>query len=668
MPGESPPPPPRVCLGRDELIERIVDLAERLIPVALIGAGGIGKTSIALTLLHDDRIKQRFGENRWFIRCDQFPTSRTNFLRRLSEATGAGIENPEELTPLRPFLSSKQMLIILDNAESALDPRGTDAQEIYAVVEELSQFNNVWLCITSRISTVPPECETLGIPTLPVEAALDAFYRIYNRGERSDRINNILERLDFHPLSITLLATVAHHSIWDTNRLAKEWEQQRTGVLHTQHNKSLAATIELSLASPMFQEFGPDAQELLGVVAFFPQGVNENNLDWLFPSIPNRGDIFDKFCILSLTYRNNGSITMLAPLRDYLCLKHPTSSPLLRAIKKRYFRRLAVDVHPDRPGFEEARWIASEDVNVEHLLGAFMSVDANSEGVWDVCACFMDHLYWHKPRLVLLGPKIEGLSDDHPSKPHCLFELSRLFNSVGNCAESKRLLNHALKLWREQRDDFQVAQTLRFLANTNRMLDLHEEGISQAKEALEICERLNDTAGQARSLGYLAWLLWRDNQLVVAEEAASRAIGLLLDNGDQFMVCQCHRVLGYICHSKGETENAIDHFGTALGIASSFNWDDQRFWNHYSLAKLFSDEDRFDDAHAQVERSKLFATNDAYYLGRAVELQARLWYKQRMLEEAKSAAEYTASVYEKLGAAWDLETCQRLLRQIEETS
>ncbi|KAF9650091.1 hypothetical protein BDM02DRAFT_3112699 [Thelephora ganbajun] len=667
IPGESPPPAPRACFGREELIEKIIVLTESLTPIALIGVGGIGKTSIALTILHNNRIKEWFGVNRRFIRCDKFPASLTHFLRRLSEVIGAGVENPEDLTPLRPFLSSKKILLVLDNAESVLDPQGANAQEIYDVVEELTHFDNICLCITSRISTIPSDCETLEIPTLPMEAARDTFYRIYKHGERSDSVNAILKRLDFHPLSITLLATVAHHNKWSTGQLTREWERRRTGVLQTEHNKSLAATIELSLASPMFQELGPDARELLGAIAFFPQGVDENNLGWLLPNIPNGTTVLDKFCILSLTYRSNNFITMLAPLRDYLCPKDPKSSPLLCTTKERYLTRMSVELDPNRPGFGDAQWITSEDVNVEHLLDVFTSIDANSDNIWDASADFMRHLFWHKKRLIVLKPKIEGLPDDHRSKPECLLELSQLFRSVGNYTENQRLLMHASKLWRERGDGYQVAKTLMFLAYTNRRLLLHKEGILQAKESLEICEQLNHTVGQAHSLRCLAWLLQGDNQFDAAEAAASRAIDVFKVLDEKFEVCQAYRLLGKICHSKGKgkREEAISHFKAALELAATSDWYSQLFWNNYSLAELFLDEEKFDDARVHVERAKSHAVNDPFLLGRGTHLQAIFWYKRRRLEEAKSEALCAVEVFEKLGSALDLKECRDLLRDIQ---
>jgi len=618
-------------------------------------------------VLHDDRIKKRFGEDRRFIRCDQFPASRVHFLRRLSKAIGAGVENPEDLTPLRPFLSSKEMFVVLDNAESILDSQGTDAREIYDIVGELTQFDNICLCITSRVSTVPPDCGTLKVPTLSMKAAYDAFYRIYKQGERTDRINNILEQLDFHPLSITLLATVAQQNEWDASRLTREWERQRTGVLHAHHSGSLAATIELSLASPIFQQLDPDARELLGVVAFFPQGVKEKNADWLFPAISDGPNMLDKFCVLSLTYRSNGFITMLAPLRDYLRPKDPMSSPLLGTTKEHYLTRLPADVYPDDPGFKESKWITSEDLNVEHLLDVFTSIDTNLETIWDSCSGFIKCLYWHKPRLIILGPKIEALPDDHPSKPQCLQGLSSLFHTVGNFAEQKRLLTRTLKLWRERGDDWEVARILGYLSDANRRLGLCEEGIKQAREASEMFERLGETVGQARCLIDLAEALLGDGQIDAAEETASRAIELLPEKGEQNLACNCHQTLGDIYNSKGDTERAIHHLEISLRIASSLNLDPGLFWSHYALAEVFFMDGRFSDAHAHVEHAKSHTVNDTYLLARASELQAMFWKDQHRFEEAKSEALRALDMYEKLGAANDAEDVRYLLGEIDDT-
>ena len=166
------------------------------------------------------------GENRRFIRCDQFPATRNHFLRHLSNISGA-----------------------LDNAESPLDTQEPSAREVSADADKLARFANICICITSRVSPIPPSCETFEIATLSAEVAHDTFYRIYEHTERpAEPINDILKQLDFHPLSIVLLATVAQYNKWGADRVTTELERQQTGVLHLQHFGILATTIELSLA------------------------------------------------------------------------------------------------------------------------------------------------------------------------------------------------------------------------------------------------------------------------------------------------------------------------------------------------------------------------------------------------------------------------------------
>ena len=111
---------------------------------------------------------------------------------------------------------------------------------------------------------------------------------------------------------------------------------------------------------------------------------------------------------------------------------------------------------------------------------------------------------------------------------------------------------------------------------------------------------------------------------------------------------------------------AIHHYEVALEIASSLNLDSQLFWVHYGLAQLFSGEGRLDDAHTHIENARSHAISDKYNLGRAMEVQADLWYKQRMFEKARSGASHAADIYEKFGAARDLAECRGLLRRIDE--
>ena len=661
--GESPPPAQRI-FGREELVKNIVDLADTdcPTPIALIGTSGIGKTSVALAVLQDDRIKQRFGDHRRLLRCDQFSASLPNFLRRLSEVIGAGIANPTDLASLRPSLSRNRMLIIIDNAESICG--GSTTKDIDPVVEELSRFRNICLCITSRISIIPTRCKVIDVPTLSVEAARETFHSIYRRGEQSDAVDDILKQLDFHPLSVILLATAAKHNKWDIGQLEKQWEEQRTGVLRTRWHGSLAATIEFSLRSPMFQGLGPHARDLLGVVAFFPLGIDENNLDWLFPSITDREKIFDGFCVLSLTHRNEGFITMLAPLRDHLCPKDPMSTLLLCSVKEHYLSRLSLSFRAAARGNDQTRWIASEDVNAEHLLDIFTSIDANSQSVWDACGSFFFHLFLHKPRLPVFGPKIWTLPDDHPLKLGCLSELSRLYWSIGDSAEHRRLECHALKLYRERGDDHQVAFTLQRLAALNCSPDLCEEGIQQSREAMTIFQRLGELEWVADCHVRLSYLFRHANRPVDAEECESQAIGLidaLMPVAPPFTRGILHGLLCGIYSSRRDTEKVIFHHEAAY---EDIPHRSHRFSSHCGRAKIRIAEGRFDDAEAQLEHAGSLAANDSAESGVLMLHRAYLLRGRGKFEEARSEAFRALDLVEKFGGGDNVEEVKGLLHLI----
>jgi hypothetical protein len=74
-------PSPRRCFGRKNLIEDLVAtvLAERPMPIPVLGPAGIGKSTVCITALHDARVVARFGERRYFVRCNSAKTGEAVF-------------------------------------------------------------------------------------------------------------------------------------------------------------------------------------------------------------------------------------------------------------------------------------------------------------------------------------------------------------------------------------------------------------------------------------------------------------------------------------------------------------------------------------------------------------------------------------------------------------
>ena len=144
------------------------------------------------------------------------------------------------------------------------------------------------------------------------------------------------------------------------------------------------------------------------------------------------------------------------------------------------------------------------------------------------------------------------------------------------------------------------------------------------EETLEIFERLGEVKGQAQCLNQLVWLFWYSTDVDAAEKAALRMIDLLPEEGQELFACDLYLTLGRIYEFKGEKDEAVHHFETALSLASTYNRREEPFWIHRSLADLFRDEGEFDYANAHTERANSHAIDYAYKRGRAMQMQTKV--------------------------------------------
>ena len=321
-PSSPLPPLPTSFFGRDAIIDDLLGLAGRSASLTLFGAGGNGKTAMALTLLHHEQIAAKFGKHRHFIYCDSLMNSLDGFLERLSDAIDLG--HTADMEELRSrFGSSPPCMLVLDGVDSILDTLAPGAAEITTAIEEFGRCKHICLIATSRMDIRIQDFRHIEVPTLPADGARDAFYDRCRMG-RSTEVDKLLTDLDFHPLSIELLAGAVLENSWDESGLLKAWNDSKANVLTESGRQSLEDTIQSILLTPTIQGLGITARQTLEAIAPYPSGVRESKLESRFSHISGVGEAANALCKFSLLYRQDGFVKMLSPFRFYFLESIPT--------------------------------------------------------------------------------------------------------------------------------------------------------------------------------------------------------------------------------------------------------------------------------------------------------------------------------------------------------
>ncbi|KAJ6603297.1 P-loop containing nucleoside triphosphate hydrolase protein, partial [Mycena vulgaris] len=326
--------------GRETELEHIVqNLMQESARIAILGSGGMGKTSLARAALHYPAVAGKY-QYRFFVACDSATTD-----IELAELVGShlGLKPAKNITKtVIQYLSrSPPCLLVLDNLETSWEE-----PESRAGVEEflslLTDMQHLALMITMRGAERPRKLRwtrPLLVPLQPLSdaAARQTFFDIADDIHEDQDITQLLELTDHMPLAVYLLAHLVDYE--GAPNVLHRWKTEKTALLSAGHGKgsNLDASITISFSSPRMTS---GAKELLSLLSILPDGLSDVEL---LQSKLAIGNVLTSNAVLlqtSLAYMDNMRLRALAPIREYMQHAHPPSLSQVQPLKNHFYSLL----------------------------------------------------------------------------------------------------------------------------------------------------------------------------------------------------------------------------------------------------------------------------------------------------------------------------------------
>ncbi|KAJ6592099.1 hypothetical protein DFH09DRAFT_1273302 [Mycena vulgaris] len=337
------PSEPKIFHGREAELADILKLFMQETPrIAILGGGGMGKTSLARAVLHHPTITGEYAQHRIFVACDS-TLSKDELVILIGAHLGLKPTKNLAKVILHHFTTNPACLLILDNLETLWESR-----EIRRDIEEflslLTEVKHLALIITMR-GTERPASVNWTRPFLPAlkpltqAAARQTFIDIADDGHDSDDIDKVLLLTDNMPLAIDLIAHLVDSE--GCSQVLARWEEEKTSVISDGYDRrsNLNKSISMSLSSPRLRSV-PHWHDLLSLLSMLPDGLSD--IELVQSKLPIKDILSCKAALLStsLAYSDDQrQFKVLVPIREYLARSHPPMDYLVQALLN-YFHQL----------------------------------------------------------------------------------------------------------------------------------------------------------------------------------------------------------------------------------------------------------------------------------------------------------------------------------------
>ena len=470
-----PPPKPEIFHGREEHLAQLVGLvvSDQPARIALTGAGGMGKTTVALAILHDNSVCERFEARRFFISCEAAIDAQdaARFLARTLSLE----PSKDPLSDVVQHLKDQpRTLIVVDNLETIwINDQTRSSTELF--LRTLASVETVTLIITTRGIALPPGIrwsnkKTAGLDPLPLAAAQEVFIDVAGEPDspaEADATTQLLRAVDCVPLAVWLLAQLAQRGNAPSH-LMKRCTNSTTRVLRTEasgREHNIEASIELSLFFLPTRDVDAGPRDLLSACSLLPDGLLpavREQLRKAFEDIDSAADLLQRHALVNIGPA--GELKMLSPVRQFILRCHPVSDVHTTALRRIYFA-IAMDAptDPNKDFQERVAKFAPEYANVMAFLLYLSKDDSNiTDRLVNAAA---------QAQYKVLGSRLD-VAD-------CLMRLGNLFHLQGNSEVALRKLGAAREEFSTFNDRLRLANTAWHLARVHWDLSQQSEALVQ---------------------------------------------------------------------------------------------------------------------------------------------------------------------------------------------
>jgi predicted ATPase/class 3 adenylate cyclase/DNA-binding CsgD family transcriptional regulator len=584
-------------VGRDTELTQLRELQADNRVVTLTGAGGVGKTRLAIQVAA--AMAGEFGDGVWYV--DLAPITDPELVA-VTVARALGLpDQPGRATmdTLLRFVRDRQMLVVLDNCEHLLDASAE------LVVALLSGAARLTLLATSREAIGVAGEVSWRVPSLSLDGEAIELFTDRARHARPDftltddnaaAVGEICARLDGVPLAIELAAArVRALSLAEILDSLHDRFRLLTGGARTavRRQQTLRASVDWShalLTEPERVLFRRLAVFLGGFDFDAAQAVAGETEVERFQVLDQLTLLVDKSLVVADDGGGRTRYRLLETVRQYALEKLGESgeADAVRARHRDYYTALAAVLDAPARTDDEER-IEQANIEIDNLRAAFgwsrensdtehaLALASSLQPLWQARGRLLEGLVWFDAALADLDAHHLGVAP--AVRARALADRATLGLWAG-AADSPEQAQQALAIAREVEDPALLARALTACGCIASYFD------AEAARAY-----LAEAIGLARALGDR----WRLSQILVWQARAAQLAGdplgiratgeegrdLAEAIGDGFNSRQCRYCLGWAKLFQGDLAGAAAQFGEVAAEAEAAH---DEIWRAGSLA------------------------------------------------------------------------------------